>query len=522
MTMCKIPACILIFVFALGVFTANAQMREVVIENTQLPNAIRDAIVADVMATDTATVNNTKYLLQRGETYVHDEQYETSHNIWLEAAPGDGPLPRILGISFGGEAPRAFRTSGNTTFIGLRYEGLDVDGNHTDNAPLRQRGDGTTMTAKDCIFPDHRHEIARVDGPNQKWFVENNIMPRNYRKNNWVFGYTFSFRDTYVDTFVIRNNTFYNTTGGLMHSDLTAGAAYMEFSKNTLYGVGGLYVDFIYVNQFEAAMINFGYAQNVVCKDNLIIDSMIWGYEPQWADSISVINVNLTDSTGTIDVSHNNIYRDPALLELNPETTETIKWFDPELASLIGEDGANFGFISENVEFNSVPTLVPLQDALVAYHASPTATQDIYLELATDPAAENVDLGYTAKRSPTASSTGGPLGAERWFDGVTVGVEDETPVVANSFKLHGNYPNPFNPSTAIRFDLQNNANVRVKVMNTLGQVVYESSETAMTSGPNKELQINAADWTSGMYLYQVIAQDAQTERVLSGRMLLLK
>ena len=522
MTVGNVTVFTLIMMLFVGSFSAQAQMREVIIENTGMLECIQDAIMADLAANGEDAVNNTKYILRRGETYVHSTQYQPSHKVWLEAEPGDGPLPRILGVNTGGEAPRMVRSTNDMTFIGLNYSGLDSDGNHTDNAPCRQRGDGTTMTAKNCLFPNHRLEIFRVDGSNQKWYVENNVVTQNFQMDLWDKGYTFSFHDDKIDTFVIKNNTFYNSTASLMHSDLTAGATYVEFSQNTVHNIGGTMQNYQYQGAYEAALVNFGVAQNVVCKDNLIIDCMTFGYPPQWADSIYVINVNLTDSTGTIDVSNNNIFRDPAFEAANPDTLEMITNFDPELESIIG-DGSGFGFISEAVTFNDVPDAAPMLDAIGSYFSAPDAVFDPNaIALDETPPITDVDYGYTATLSPTASSTSGPLGAARWYDGVTVGVEDNKPTVAGSFKLHGNYPNPFNPSTTIRFDLQDQATVQVKVMNTLGQVVYESPEKAMTSGLNKEINLDASEWTSGMYIYQVIAQESQTQRVATGRMLLLK
>jgi|GEM_PF-3778451 len=522
MTFRNVTVFSIVLVFMIGVFAANAQMREVVIENTGMPNVIRDAIVADLNAEGEEVVNNTKYILQRGETYPHTEQYEPSHKVWLEAEEGDGPLPRILGVSTGGEAPRLLRATDDMTFIGVRYEGLDNDGNHTDNAPMRQRGKGTTLTAKNCVFPDHRHEVFRVDDSNQTWYIENNLIVRNYRKNDWRRGYTISYRDQQVDSVIIKNNTFYNTPANISTNNNYTGCNYLEFSQNTVHSVGGLMVDYLYGGQFESALINFGVAQNVVCKDNIIIDSAVWGYEPQWADSIFIMNINMTDSTESVDISNNNIWRDPTFLDLNPDSVEIVKWFDPELEELLGEKGADFGFISEPVTFNNVPDQQPLRDALVTYFDSPTAPFDVYLELPTEPDAAEVDFGYTAKKSPTASSTGGPLGAERWYDGVTVGVEDEADQLVNSFTLHGNYPNPFNPSTTIRFDLPARADVQITFTNALGQVVYKTPMTSYSAGLNKEVSINGSEWASGVYFYQVSAELPNSKMVKSGKMMLLK
>ncbi len=498
-----------------------AQMRQVVIENSGMLDCIQDAITADLAANGEDVVNNTKYILRRGETYVHSTQYQPSHKVWLEAEPGDGPLPRILGVNTGGEAPRLVRSTNSMTFIGIRFEGLDSDGNHTDNAPLRQRGSGTTLTAKNCIFSDHRLEVGRVDGIEQKWHFENNLVVKNFQKNFWDKGYTFSFSNNKTDSFIVKNNTFYNSTCGLFHSDASNGGKYIEFSQNTLHNLGGLYQGYVYQNQYNAALVNLGPFQNILCQDNLIIDCMTFGYPAVWADNLSIINVDLTDSTESIIVRNNNIWRDPEFAALNPDTLIMVKWFDADLASLIG-DGSAVGFISEPVAFNKVPSVAPMKDAVSAYFSAPDAMFNpdlIALDESIDPA--EVDYGYTAKLSPTVSTTGGPLGAARWYAGVKVGVQSEKAPTVESFALRGNYPNPFNPSTAIRFDLPKDANVHVQVMNLRGQVVYQSPETLMSAG-SRELHIDASDWTSGVYVYQVSAFDGRTNHTASGRMLLLK
>ncbi|MBN2093483.1 T9SS type A sorting domain-containing protein [candidate division KSB1 bacterium] len=518
----KMKIFIVIAVVFISAFAVQAQMREVIIENTGLLECIQDAIKADLAANGEDVVNNTKYILRRGETYVHSTQYQPNHKVWLEAEPGDKPLPRILGVNTGGEAPRMVRSTNNMTFIGIRYEGLDSDGNHTDNSPLRQRGTGTTCTVKNCIFSDHRLEVFRVDGKDQKWIIENNMLTRIHQKDFWNKGYAFSFMNNRIDSFIVRNNTIFNSPCGIMHSDLTQGGKYFEFSGNTLHNLGGLYQGYVYENAFEAALINFGFVQNVVCKDNLIINCMTFGYLPRWADSISVINVNLTDSTGKIEVSNNNIWRDPEFEALNPDSVEMIKWFDAELASLIG-DGSAFGFISEPVAFKDVPEDAPMKAAVTAFFSAPDAIFNpdaISLDETPDPA--DVNYGYVGKMSPTASSTGGPLGAKKWHASVTVGVEDtKNHQPANSFTLHGNYPNPFNPATTIQFDLASNAIVKLNIINTLGQIVYESEEEVM-AGNNREIKLDAKNWVSGLYIYKLNIKVGNQTQTATGRMLLLK
>ena len=94
--------------------------------------------------------------------------------------------------------------------------------------------------------------------------------------------------------------------------------------------------------------------------------------------------------------------------------------------------------------------------------------------------------------------------------------------IPNAFALHGNYPNPFNPTTQIRFDLPYRGNVNIHIYNMLGQKVK------VFSMPNTPPGRHAITWNStnqkgqalsaGVYLYQMISEDF----VKTRKMILLK
>lgn len=100
-------------------------------------------------------------------------------------------------------------------------------------------------------------------------------------------------------------------------------------------------------------------------------------------------------------------------------------------------------------------------------------------------------------------------------------VDDTDPDLPGSFVLHQNYPNPFNAGTVVSFDLPRSSEVKLEIINVLGNVVYRRAG-AYSAGTHK------IDWNgtttggqpvaSGIYYYRLTAGG----KVASRKMLLLK
>jgi hypothetical protein len=106
---------------------------------------------------------------------------------------------------------------------------------------------------------------------------------------------------------------------------------------------------------------------------------------------------------------------------------------------------------------------------------------------------------------------------------VVTGVEEEgNPEIPTEFTLHGNYPNPFNPSTRIQFDLPESAQVSLQVVDMLGRQVMTLPARQVEAGANRTLELNATNLASGTYLYRMIATGAESRYVKTGRMTLVK
>ena len=106
---------------------------------------------------------------------------------------------------------------------------------------------------------------------------------------------------------------------------------------------------------------------------------------------------------------------------------------------------------------------------------------------------------------------------------VVTGVEEEgNPEIPTEFALHGNYPNPFNPSTRIEFDLPESAQVSLQIVDMLGRQVMTLPAQQVEAGANRTLELNATNLASGHYLYRIIATGVDSRYVKTGRMTLVK
>ncbi len=94
----------------------------------------------------------------------------------------------------------------------------------------------------------------------------------------------------------------------------------------------------------------------------------------------------------------------------------------------------------------------------------------------------------------------------------TSGVELPTTVT-----LAGNYPNPFNPVTTIRFGLPEQAAARVVLYDVLGRVVDVIADGDFDAGWHT-VSVDGSQLASGIYIYQLETQSD----VQIGKMILQK
>ncbi|HOI29456.1 MAG TPA: FlgD immunoglobulin-like domain containing protein [Melioribacteraceae bacterium] len=131
-------------------------------------------------------------------------------------------------------------------------------------------------------------------------------------------------------------------------------------------------------------------------------------------------------------------------------------------------------------------------------------------------------------QNPSGNWTGGPIGDQGKVTnpGDPLSKPNPTSVteltIPNQYKLYNNYPNPFNPSTRIVFEIPKNEVVSLRIYDINGQLVRSLADEDLPAGRHERLW-DGKDNTgniaaSGIYIYRLSA--GYFDR--SARMLLMK
>ena len=182
--------------------------------------------------------------------------------------------------------------------------------------------------------------------------------------------------------------------------------------------------------------------------------------------------------------------------------------------------------LANNFDFKDVGTYLSL-DAGGHNIEVTTPNNDTQIDVFRLELQQYTDLAFVLNLSGAGKSSGEgvtmmgvPSDGVAFFPQVITSAEGTE--LPTEFALLGNYPNPFNPSTRIAFDLPETAQVSVTVFDLLGRSVLTLPAQELEAGQARSIELNASSLSSGNYFYRVIATGASGRHIESGRMLLIK
>ncbi len=99
----------------------------------------------------------------------------------------------------------------------------------------------------------------------------------------------------------------------------------------------------------------------------------------------------------------------------------------------------------------------------------------------------------------------------------TTDVVERLEDVASEFSLSQNYPNPFNPETKIKYNLQKESQVSLKVYDVLGREVQTLVDGTSPAG-EYVVDFNASKLSSGVYFYRLKSGDfTETKKMVVNK-----
>jgi len=439
-------------------------------------------------------------------------------------------------------------------------------------------GDNIKTYIDNCVFEQWGQFGINFSGQNDGFWITN-CKFRNFVNNTSVYtGEPFRMRNdlgvTLVDTIVMRYNTFLAVNAYVSCVPVGGYAKYVEFVHNTIVGC--------FKNPFFSMNVtnwkvnhNIFYATYV---GGLANGEYPW-WDRVWdpgagstidLDPLNIANAgrfgidttlsnwsDLAEAARTIQVNDNIYFRPQSITDYvnNWNTTHTgtdsivtTEWMNepttnmfadntrwPGLnddGNLVGTDPQYGNGIAEMIAApgTTVPPgnglgLIPYLAAargnggvandIWAYSISaPDFNSGIWTPTWPLPEQASNDLRYSASLMAT---DGVQYGDPYWFTLTPSDVENN-PAQPNAFILYEAYPNPFNPSTTISFNLSEDGLVNLKIYNLQGQEVYTVVDNLYKIRGAYEYKVDLNSLASGVYFYKL----QQADNVQTKKMILMK
>ena len=521
-------------------------------------------------------------LVSLDTTYLYLGPIASKSSMTIVGVPGSNGRPPCIqpGILSNGSVANGLcvvsKAGSRVTFKNIYLFGRTGTNTWFGGAFIKVTSDSTKLYLDNVIADECHGGLIIYTGLSDDFFVTNCVFRNSVWPANWTSpavlrpGYPTA---NPVDSVIMDNNTFlcYESNGiGIGH---TVPSNYIEFKHNTMvynfefalgtdvqYAVNvkiednvfyGVYAGGVKYSKYHAYYYQHGFAPvSCVEFDTLsLVNSKL--FDP--ADS-SNANLKWLAEAKRIAIVRNNDYFQPKALTdfwtawndtSHVDSLITPLWMNPETQNMFNDkthwpgfeqssnlDGVDPGFGSS---FQSVlqnnsgtPGVVSLLQFITEVQTGTIKTDEWGYQKQTVtgaywipawPLPETSDMQYANATVKNNSTDGKPLGDPRWYNGgLPTSVQQTLAQLPDKFELYQSYPNPFNPSTNIKFSLGKDGNVNLSVYNVMGQLVKTIVDNSYMSKGEHEYNVNMDNFASGIYFYTL----RQGSNIITKKMVLLK
>lgn len=153
-----------------------------------------------------------------------------------------------------------------------------------------------------------------------------------------------------------------------------------------------------------------------------------------------------------------------------------------------------------HVTFTNTPSWIEFKNSTALINSIPAgASGDADFTFSVD---KDAPVGKDTTLVASITSSNG----QAWTKDITVSVRPP-----KDYKLYSNFPNPFNPSTKIAFELPKASHVTLTLYDVLGREVAEIADQNYPAGYNEitwnGLNRNGEQASSGVYFYRITADN---------------
>ncbi len=477
---------------------------------------------------------NVIFELERDAFYYSINEIQPEQQDYhVRAEEGDGRRPIVMAAANpddGNFNQVFYEFTGNVTLEGLHILGTTTEGSQLDQA-LRTNAENLRVIVNDCIIEKYRDRALRMNQTGTKAYFTNTIIRNMGEPSGGGVGIRVN---TYCDSLVVRNCTFYNLQNYIFQNTRN-GLNYFEVTNNT----------FMNYALSTHVGLDIGRAKEVLIADNVFYNGAFRRnntyHQPFFrANVMDKEGLPFTDADRDIQILNNNWYVDDAVAQIYDDNYDAARdTLTREVEIIDGEDTTyqeipyksivgDVWIMDENLDPNwdGKPFLAMLQDSgVVTFEnnfreeldfTNPPAYPELWVSAliksnwndeifeemeitndtmywVTEDPANPFDFGYSENAiSATAGMDGGQIGAD-WELRSGVGIRN-TIDGENEISV---YPNPTSGILNIENDYRS-----LEIFDMTGKLVYQS-------GDHSVKVLNVGHLSEGLYIIAITGMDHQ-------------